>query len=63
MKSYILILLKDRVTLKKLELRAEVRILVGFKGENIYRVYVPSRSRVKIVRSSNVRFNKGGLIT
>jgi hypothetical protein len=52
-----------RVKSRKLDLRAKVSILVRYEGEHIYRVYVPSRTRDKIVRSSNVRFNEGGLIT
>jgi hypothetical protein len=44
----------------------KVRILVGYKGSHIFRVYVllrrgPVESR--IVRSLNVRFDEGGLIT
>jgi len=50
----------------KVALRAKVGILVGFDGQHIYKVYVPSRTGPplsKIVRSSCVRFNEGGLIT
>jgi hypothetical protein len=46
--------------------RAKVRILVGYKGLYIFRVYVLSRRgpvESKIVRFSNVRFDKEGLIT
>jgi hypothetical protein len=46
--------------------RAEVGILVGYEGSHIFRVYVPSRRgpvESRIVRSSNVRFDEGGLIT
>jgi hypothetical protein len=42
----------------KLGDRAEVGILVGYEGDNIYRVYVPSRRGNKIVRSSTVTFNE-----
>jgi hypothetical protein len=45
---------------------AKVEILVSYKGSHIFKVYVPSRKRPvksRIVRSLNVRFNKGGLIT
>ena len=31
---------------------------MGFEGEGIYRVYMPSRKREKVVRSSNVRFDE-----
>jgi hypothetical protein len=43
-----------------------VGILVGYKGSHIYKVYIPLRrgpTKNRIVRSLNVRFNKGGLIT
>ena len=46
--------------------RAKVGILVGYKGSHIFRVYVPSRRgpvESRIVRSLNVRFDEGGLIT
>jgi hypothetical protein len=45
---------------------AKVRILVGYKGSHIFRVYVLSRRGLvesRIVRSSNVRFDEEGLIT
>ena len=38
-------------------------ILVRYEGVSIYRVYISSRVRDKIVYSSHVRFDKGGLIT
>jgi hypothetical protein len=44
---------------------AEVGILVGYKGSHIFRVYMPLRKgpvESRIVRFSNVRFNKEGLI-
>src|SRR5438045_541601 len=50
------------ITSHKVAPRAEVGILVGYDGEHIYKVYVPSRARDKIVRTSNARFDKGGLI-
>jgi hypothetical protein len=46
--------------------RAEVKILVNYKGLYIFRVYMLLKRELvksRIVRSSNVRFNKGGLIT
>ena len=46
--------------------RAEVGILVGYEGNYIFKVYVPSRKGApenRVVRSSNVRFDEGGLIT
>jgi hypothetical protein len=38
-------------------------ILMKYKRAYIYRVYMPSRVKDKIVRTSHVRFNKGGFIT
>ena len=41
-------------------------ILVGYEGSHIFKVYVPSRKgpiENRIVQSSNVRFDEGGLIT
>ena len=41
-------------------------ILVGYKGSHIFKVYIPLRrgpAKNRIIQSSNVRFNKGGLIT
>jgi hypothetical protein len=61
-KTYVLIEKEKRVILEKLVPRAEVGILVGFKGHYIYRVYIPSKRRV--VRTSYCRFDEGqGLIT
>jgi hypothetical protein len=42
-----------------------VGILVGYKGEYIYRIWVPSKGGGigRIVRSSHVRFNEYSLIT
>jgi hypothetical protein len=47
---------------QKLTPRVEVGILVKYKGASIYWVYMPSRARDKIVRSSHVRFDKRGLV-
>lgn len=52
---------EDRTQSKKIKDRAEIGILVGYKGEHIYRVQVPSRRT--IVQSLNVRFDKEGLVT
>ena len=57
-KAYVQIPVEDRVLSQKTKLRTEVGILVGYKGEYIYRVYVPLRKVDKIVRSSNVRFDE-----
>jgi transposase InsO family protein len=65
-KTYVLIPKEKRVISRKVTSRAEVGILVGFDGQHIYKVYVPSRTGPplsKIVRSSCVRFDEGGLIT
>jgi hypothetical protein len=46
--------------------RAEVEILVGYKGSYIFKVYMSSRRglvKSRIVRFLNVRFNEEGLIT
>jgi hypothetical protein len=60
-KTYVLIEKEKHITLEKLAPRAEVGILVGFKGHYIYRVYIPSKRRV--VRTSHCRFGEGqGLI-
>ena len=56
---------EERKTKKnKLEKRAELKILVKYENTHIYKIYVPTRRKEKIVRTSNVRFNeKKGLIT
>ena len=57
------ILEERRTKGNKLEKRAELGILVRYEGIYIYRVYVPTKRREKIVKSSNVRFNeRKGLI-
>ncbi len=38
-------------------------ILVGYKGVYIYRVYMPSRARDKIMYTSYVCFDEGGFVT
>ena len=63
-KSYVLIPEERRKKGNKLDERAEAGILIGFEGSHIYRVWIPSRRRDKIVRSSNVRFDeRQGLVT
>ena len=37
-------------------------ILIKYKRVSIYRVYIPSRVKDKIIYSFHVRFNKGDLI-
>ena len=62
-KVYVLIEKEYYIQSQKLAPRAEVGILIGYEGVSIYRVYMPSRARDKIVYSSHIRFDKGGLIT
>jgi hypothetical protein len=61
--TYVLTLEKTRVANKKLEPYAELNILVGYKGNYIYRVYVLSRKRNKIIYLSNCKFNKRRVYT
>ncbi len=61
-KVYMLIEKEYRVQSQKLALQAKVGILVKYKGASIYQVYIPLQARNKIICSSHVRFNKGGLI-
>ena len=47
-------------------MRAKIRILISYKGSHIFKVYIllkkgPVKNR--IIQSSNIRFNKRGLIT
>ncbi|KAI1005621.1 hypothetical protein K3495_g2594 [Podosphaera aphanis] len=62
-KAYVQIPKEKRAHTAKLALRAEVGILVGYEGNSIYRIYVPSRSGKKIIRSSHVRFDEHGYIS
>ena len=62
-KVYILIEKEYRVQSQKLVSRVEVGILIEYEEVRIYRVYMSSRTRDKIVHSFHVRFDKGGLIT
>ena len=63
-KVYVLIKKENRVTLKKLNKRVKVNILVRYEGNYIYRVYIPFlKSRYgKVVRTSHARFDERGLI-
>ena len=60
-KAYVQIPSEKRTTSRKLDARADIRILVRYKGDYIYRIYIPYSKKVK--RSSNVRFNEDGYIT
>jgi hypothetical protein len=60
---YVLTLEKTRVTNKKLEPYVELGILVGNKSNYIYRVYILSKRRDKIIYSSNCKFDKKGVYT
>jgi hypothetical protein len=65
-KTYVQIPKERRVISQKVTRHAKVEILVNYKSSHIFRVYMLSRRRPvksRIVRSLNVRFNKGGLIT
>ncbi len=61
-KVYILIKKECYIQSYKLVARAEVGILVGYKGVHIYRVYMPLRARDKIVYTSHIRFDEGGFV-
>jgi hypothetical protein len=41
----------------------EIGILVGYESYNIQRVYLPRRHRTKVVCSSYIRFDEGGIVT
>lgn len=57
--AYVHILKQRRTQGNKLELRAQKGNLIGYEGDNIYRIYLPSK-RV-IIRSSHVTFNESNL--
>ena len=57
-KSYVHIQEERRTKSKKLADRAEEGILVGYEGDNIYKVYVPSRRGNKVVCLLTVTFNE-----
>jgi hypothetical protein len=61
--TYVLILEETRVINKKLEPYTELSILVKYKNNYIYRVYVLSKKYNKIIYSSNYKFNKKGVYT
>ena len=60
-KVYVQIPPEKRTTSRKLDTRADIRILVRYEGDHIYRIYIPYSKKVK--RSLNVRFNEDGYIT
>ena len=60
-KVYVQIPPEKRTTSRKLDTRADIEILVRYKGDYIYCIYIPYSKKVK--RSSNVRFDKDGYIT
>ena len=63
-KCYVHILKERRIKGNKLEKRAELKILVKYESIYIYKIYVPTKKKEKIVRTSNVKFNeRKGLIT
>ena len=46
--------------------QAKVGILIGYKGNYIFKVYISLRkgpAKNRIIQSLNIRFNKKGLIT
>ena len=50
-----------RVKSAKFDERGEKGILIGFEGNHIYRLYIPTRPPgFRIVRSANVTFEEGG---
>ncbi|KAI0993124.1 hypothetical protein K3495_g15060, partial [Podosphaera aphanis] len=55
-RTYVQIPVERRVISRKLDDRAEIGMLVGYEGQHIFRVYIPSRR--KVIRSSNVRFDE-----
>ncbi|KAI0995909.1 Copia protein, partial [Podosphaera aphanis] len=60
-KVYVQIPIEKRIISQKLDKRAEIGILVGYDGQHIYRVYIPSRQRV--IRSSVVQFDEDNCIS
>ena len=59
-KAYVQIPPEKRTTSRKLDARADIGILVRYKEDHIYRIYIPYSKKVK--RSLNVRFNEYGYI-
>jgi hypothetical protein len=60
---YILILEKTRVTNKKLESYTKLNILIGYKNNYIYQVYILSKKYNKIIYLSNYKFDKRKVYT
>ena len=58
-KTYVQIPIKQQVKSYKGKLCTEIGFLVRYKGSKIYRIYIPSRPREKIIWSLNCRFDKG----
>jgi hypothetical protein len=54
---YILILEKTRVTNKKLKPCTKFSILIGYKNNYIYRVYILLKKYNKIIYLSNYKFD------
>jgi hypothetical protein len=61
--TYILILEETRVTNNKLEPHAELSILISYKNNYIYRVYVLSRRYNKTIYLFNCKFDKEKVYT
>jgi hypothetical protein len=62
-KAYVLIKKEQQVKSNKVTPCTEIGILVGYKSHNIWRVYLPRYHGTKVVCSSHVRFDKGGVVT
>jgi hypothetical protein len=62
-KVYVLIKKEQQVKSNKITPHAEISILVGYKSYNIWRVYFPGYYKTKVVCSSYIRFDEGGIIT
>jgi hypothetical protein len=62
-KAYVFIEKEQQVKSNKIAPCTEMGILVGYKSHNIWRVYFPGRYGTKVVCSSYVRFDEGGIVT
>jgi hypothetical protein len=60
---YVLILEETRVASEKLESRAEFGILIRYKNNYIYRVYILSKKYNKIIYLFNCKFDKRRVYT
>ena len=60
-KAYVQIPPEKRTTSRKLDTRTNIGILVRYKEDYIYRIYIPYSKKVK--RSLNVCFNEDSYIT